>query len=161
MAETVHLFLKLNGEDILGDSTQTSLGRENSIECLQFLHQVKTGRDAASGQTVGKRQHDPITIVKRIDRSSPLLIKGLTKNEVAEGVLKFYRPKPSNGTTEQFYTVEFKQGRVSSVKQYVEDVLNPATAERPPLEEVSFVFTRIVWTYEDGNITHEDAIPGR
>lgn len=34
MAETVHLFLNAAGSDVQGESTQTSPGRENSIECL-------------------------------------------------------------------------------------------------------------------------------
>ena len=34
MAETVHLYLKANGADVKGESTQHSLGRENSIECV-------------------------------------------------------------------------------------------------------------------------------
>jgi type VI protein secretion system component Hcp len=41
------------------------------------------------------------------------------------------------------------------------DTLDPATALRPPLEEVSFVFTRISWTYTNGGITFEDALTGR
>ena len=36
MAETVHLFLKANGTDIKGESTQTSLGRADSIECVYY-----------------------------------------------------------------------------------------------------------------------------
>jgi len=36
MAQTVHLFLKVNGEDVQGESSQTSEGRENSIECTFF-----------------------------------------------------------------------------------------------------------------------------
>ncbi|MEM9158163.1 MAG: type VI secretion system tube protein Hcp [Verrucomicrobiota bacterium] len=32
-------------------------------------------RDAASGKATGKRQHKPVTIVKRIDKASPMLAK--------------------------------------------------------------------------------------
>ena len=40
MAESVHLYLKANGTDIKGESTQTSLGRQDSIECIAFSHEV-------------------------------------------------------------------------------------------------------------------------
>jgi type VI secretion system secreted protein Hcp len=135
MAESVHLYLKLNGQDIRGESSQTSLGRENSIECVQFVQSVSTARDTSTGQAAGRRQYAPIVIVKRIDRSSPLLVKGLAENQVVAAVFKFFRPNPiGDGTTEQFYTIEIKEGRIAGVKTYVLDTLDPATSNRPPLE---------------------------
>ena len=44
MAETVHLYLKANGTAIKGESTQVSLGREDSIECVYFESSVRTAR---------------------------------------------------------------------------------------------------------------------
>ena len=102
MAETVHAFLKAAGSDIKGESTQTSLGRADSIECL-YLEQ-------------------------------PII----------------------SGTTQQFYTVEIKDGRIATMKQFVPDTIVPASSTEPPLEEVSFVFRTITWTYTDGGITHTD-----
>jgi type VI secretion system secreted protein Hcp len=162
MAETVHLFLKANGQDIEGESTQTSLGRENSIECVYFQHEVLTAREAGSGMATGRRQYRPILIRKRIDKSSPLLLKALTQNQVIEATFRFFRPNPTgDGTTEQFYTIEIKGGRIASVRQYVPDVLDLATAQLPPLEEVGFVFHTISWTYTNGGVTHEDSWQAR
>ena len=157
MAETVHLYLKANGSDIQGQSTQTSLGRENSIECVYYEQAVKTAREAGSGMATGRRQYEPLLIRKRIDKSSPLLCKALVENQVIEAKFKFFRPNPTgDGTTEQFYTVEIKQGRIASQKQIVPDTIVPATATDPALEEVTFVFHTISWTYTNGGVTHED-----
>jgi type VI secretion system secreted protein Hcp len=157
MAETVHLYLKANGEDIQGESTQTSLERENSIECLSFIDSVRTARERGSGVATGRRTYEPIMIRKRIDKSSPLLAKALCANEVIDGVFKFFRPNPSgDGTTEQFFTVEIAEGRVNSIERVSPDVIDPAAAAEPPTEEVSFVFHTITWTYEDGGQTHTD-----
>ena len=157
MAETVHLYLKANGADIQGQSSQTSLGRENSIECVYFEQAVRTAREAGSGLATGRRQYEPLLIRKRLDKSSPLISKALVQNAVIEGVFKFFRPNPNgDGTTEQFYTVEIKRGRVSSQKQIVPDTIIPATSTEPPLEEVSFVFHTIKWVYTDGGVEHED-----
>ena len=162
MAENVFLFLKLAGQDIHGESSQTSLGRENSIECFQFTAQGKIGRDPGTGQATGRRQYDPIVIVKRIDKSSPLLAKGFAQNQAATGIFKFFRPNPAgDGTTQQFFTIEFKDGRIASLKDYVIDTLDPVVTTRPPLEEVSFVFSRISWTITDGGVTFEDSLSGR
>lgn len=157
MAETVHLFLKINGVEIQGESSQISLGRQDTIECFFFDQSVTTARDTASGMTTGRRQYNPIIIRKQIDKCSPLLVKALVENQVIEGSFKFYRPNPTgDDSTEQFYTIEIKNGRISSMRNYVPDTLTPDTASLPALEEVSFVFHTISWTYTNGGVTHED-----
>jgi type VI secretion system secreted protein Hcp len=157
MAETVHAFLKANGSDINGDSSQTSLGRENSIECLYFCDAVRTAREKGSGMATGRRTYEPLVFRKRIDKSSPLLAKALCNNEVIECKFQFFRPSPTgDGTTEQFFTVEIAEGRLSHIKRTSPDTIDPASATEPPTEEVGIVFHTITWTYEDGGITHED-----
>lgn len=158
MAETVHLYLKCNGEDIQGDSTQLSLGRENSIECLFFEDSVRTAREKGSGMATGRRTYEPIVIRKRIDKSSPLLARALCNNEVCEGEFKFFRPNPAgDGTTEQYFTVRIAEGRVASIQRISPDVSDPASATSPALEIVSFVFGRITWAYVPSGAEHEDS----
>uniref|UniRef100_A0A832MMF2 Type VI secretion system tube protein Hcp n=1 Tax=Eiseniibacteriota bacterium TaxID=2212470 RepID=A0A832MMF2_UNCEI len=157
MAETVHLYLKANGEDVQGESTQTSLGRENSIECVYMSGSVRTAREKGSGMATGRRAYEPIVIRKRIDKSSPLLCRALCNNEVIEGVFKFFRPNPAgDGTTEHFYTIEIKEGRVAGFHMFVPDTIDPASSTSPPMEEVSFVFHNITWTYEPTGASHHD-----
>ena len=105
----------------------------------------------------GRRQYEPITIRKRIDKASPLLFKAMVENQVIEGKFKFFRPNPTgDGTTEQFFTVEIKKGRISGYKNYVPDTIEPASSTDPPLEEIQFVFHTISMTYTNGGVTHED-----
>jgi type VI secretion system secreted protein Hcp len=159
MAETVHLFLKANGTDIEGESSQTSLGREGSIECLSYEQGVATAREAGSGLATGRRQYQPLVVRKRLDRASPLLLKALTENQVIEGTFRFYRPDPSgDGTTQHFYTVVITQARITGVRQLLPDVLGPDTADDPPQEELSFAVGSIEWTYEPDGITHQDVV---
>jgi len=158
MAETVHLYLKSNGKDIKGESTQESLGRKDSIECISYDQGVNTAREAATGMVTGRRQYQPLVVRKRIDKASPLLMKALTANEKIDAIFKFFRPNPTgDGTTEQFYSVEIKSGHISSLKQLVHDTLRTDSSGDPPIEEVSFVFKDITWTYTNGGITHKDS----
>ena len=157
MAMTVHLYLTANGTKIDGDSTIMSMERENSIECLSFSDSVRTAREASSGMASGERTYEPVSIRKRIDKSSPLLAKALCNNEVIEATFKFFRPNPAgDGTTQQFFTVVITEGRVASILRVSPDVIDPAAANHPPTEEVTFVFGRIVWTYVPDGIEHED-----
>ncbi len=158
MAETVHLTLMANGTQIEGESTQTSLERENTIECVYFEHSVKTAREAGSGMATGRRRYEPVVIRKRIDKSTPLIYKALVNNERVDATFKFYRPSPTgDGTTQQFFTVEIANGRVAGIRDYSPDVIDPVSTNIPAMEEVSFLFEQIVWTYEEGGITHTDS----
>jgi type VI secretion system secreted protein Hcp len=155
MAETVHLFLTANGSSIQGESSQTSLGRENSIECLYFEQRCATGRDA-TGVSTGRRQYDPLMFRKPVDKASPLIARALVENQVIEAVFRFFRPNPSgDGTTQQFFTVSIKQGRIASMRTFLPSTLDPASANQPPQDEVTMVFQNISWSYA-GGITFED-----
>ena len=157
MAETVHLYIKANGQDIQGDSTQFDLGRENSIECLVFKDNVRTARELGSRAAVGRRVHEPVEIVKRIDRSSPLLAKALCKNEKVDAIFKFFRPAPKgDGTTEQFFTVKIENARVDAIERHSPNAIDPAESKAPPLETVKFVYHTISWTYEPSGAEYKD-----
>jgi type VI secretion system secreted protein Hcp len=158
MAETVHLVLKANGTQIQGESTQTSLGRENTIECLAWEQAIETAREGGTAMATGRRQFKPVIIKKRIDKATPLLAKALTENAALEAQFMFFRPNPAgDGTTEQFFTVELKEARIASIKLWVPDATMPAAEAIPPLEQVELVFGNIVWTYNPSGVQHEDS----
>ncbi len=159
-AMPVSLFLKANGLDIKGESSQSSLGRADSIECSSFEMNVATSREAGSGLATGRRQYEPIVCRKRIDKSSPLLAKALVESQKIDGMLKFFRPNPNgDGTTEQYFTVEIKNGRISSLHQYLPDTLNGGKDAGlvAPMEEIAFTFQSISWTYSNGGVVYEDS----
>jgi type VI secretion system secreted protein Hcp len=157
MAMTVHAKLKANGTDIQGDSTIESMERADTIECLSFSDTVRTAREASSGMASGERTYEPIRIVKRIDKSSPVLAKALCNNEVIDGEFRFYRPNPAgDGTTEWYYTIEIQEGRVASITRVSPDVIDPARANAPATEEVTFVFGYIRWEYKPDGVEHID-----
>lgn len=158
MAEAVHLYLKANGREIKGESTIDSLGRKDSIECVHLEFSVKTAREAGSGMASGRRQYEPLTFRKRIDKSTPLLAKALVDNDRIDAVFKFFRPSPSgDGTTQRFFELELEQGRLASQHLVLPDTLIPATSSEPPMEVIGIVFQAITWTYLDGGIQHRDS----
>jgi type VI secretion system secreted protein Hcp len=156
-AETVHLYLKANGSDIKGESTQESLGRKDSIECTYYVQKVITAREAGTGMATGRRQYEPLLCRKRIDKASPRLLQALVENAKVDGVFRFFRPSPKgDGTTQHFYTVQFQDGRIASMEQVLPDTTAPATQSLPPEEEMTIVFHSITWTYTDGGVSASD-----
>jgi hypothetical protein len=65
--------------DVNGDGVADAVATKNSGHATEAAASATTGSskapapvDAASGQTSGKRQHEPITITKETDKATPL-----------------------------------------------------------------------------------------
>ncbi len=143
---TVNLYLNLNGQYVKGESSEKSLGRQDSIEVRYYEQSIAPGQ--------GANKTWSFMIRKRIDRASPLLIQGMLSRAVAKGNLRFYRPNPTgDGTIETFYWVVFEDGLITAVKQVVPETTDPANTSDPPLEEVTIEAGRMQWIITDGGIT--------
>jgi type VI secretion system secreted protein Hcp len=149
MAETVHLSLTLDGQAIQGESTQTSLGRGNTIELLSFEYAVQKDGDA--------KVPGDFKMVSRLDKAFPLIAHGLSANQVAAGTFKFFRPNPNgDGTTEQFFTITAASGKITSYDLWVPATNVPASATQPPLVQYTMSFEQVTLTYTNGAVTQQD-----
>jgi type VI secretion system secreted protein Hcp len=150
-------YLSLTGTKhgpIAGSVTQK--GRENSIEVIGFFHEIVGPRDPVSGRPTGKRMHKPFSITKQLDRSSPLLYDVLTHNEnLSDVTLRLFRPQAS-GVERHAFTVRLANATISSIHLRMLNTRHPKHSRMPELEEVSFAYQRIEWTWTDGNITADD-----
>ena len=159
MAESISLTISSNTVNIPGDHSATSLDRANTIEVVSLEQEIFRPFDRASLQPTGRRIYAPIKFSKRLDRSTPLLRKALIQNEVMEGSFRWFRPNPAgDGTTEQFFTLTFTEGRITRCTLRLPDILNAATANLPPLEDIELTFGTITWTWVSGNIEHTDTL---
>ena len=159
MAQTVHLKLTIDGSDIEGESSISSMEREGTIECSSFRYGIKVPREAGTGMSSGRRQHQPVIVHKRIDKTTPLLIKAICNNEpVDEAKFMFFRPhRGGDGSEQQFYTVILTGGAVIGVSQVSEDAIMSGEHALPMMEEITFNFHTIEWVYEAGGIIHSDS----
>ena len=158
----LNAYLRLKGQ-VQGDikGSVTLAGREDSIMVIGFNHEVVSPRDAASGLPTGKRQHQPLTITKEIDKSSPLLMNALTNNEnLTEVTLRFWQPSRS-GQEVQFYTIQLKNAAIIDIRQEMLNNKYPENMQMKELEHVSFAYQKITWTFEDGGISSSDDWLGR
>ena len=140
--------------DIHGSVTQK--GREKWIQGYAFEYKISSPRDAASGLPTGKRMHSPLKIVKEIDRATPLLHNVLTNNEnLKEVEFRFFRPS-AQGAEQHFYTIKLTNANIAEVKAYM--LLNkvPENMKFPEMEEISFTYQKIEWTWVDGGLTSMD-----
>ena len=157
-AQTVHLTLEIDGNTIEGESTISSMDRQNTIECSSFSWGAFVPTDPASATPSGERRYEPVKVIKRIDKSTPLLAKALTMGQpVTAAEFRFYRPDTEgSGAEVHFYTILLENGYITGISALSEDAIVGGANAPPMMETVSFVFQKITWTYEIGGVVHED-----
>lgn len=142
------LRLQIDGNDVEGECPIESMEREGTIDCQSFDHEMRVPYDPVSFAPAGRRIHGAVTIIKRTDKTSPLLYKALCEGEpVTEAQFRFFRPDPLTGQEEHYSTVLLENGLVVGIRR-----------SYPNLERVTFVYQGITWTYEDGGVTHHDSV---
>ncbi len=158
----LNAYLRLKGQktgEVKGSVTQK--GREGSMMVVAFHHEIVSPRDAASGLPTGKRMHKPLTILKEIDKASPLLYNIMVTNEnIPEATLQFWTPQlkatTGTGSEVQHYTIKLTNANIASMREYEENNKIAANMPLPLFEEVSFTYQKIEWTWNDGGITAMD-----
>lgn len=147
-------YMQLHGQnqgDIEGDCTLP--GREGFIEVHEVTHLVEVPIDQATGQITGSRQHKPLVVRKRTEKSSPKICQALTSGERCRVELRLFRTL-ENGQEQHYYTIVLEDALVAAY--------HPATlADDDHLhEEVAFVYRQITWTYVPEGIEAQDDIGG-
>ena len=137
--------------EIKGGLTQK--GREGAMQCVQFEAEASTPTDLATGHATGRRQHKPIRCVKKLDSASVPLLNALIRGEVLTDVMFKVFATDRAGREAPVYTVALKNASVASVKQSL-------ASDGTVLEEVTFVFTSITYTWEDGKLSASDSLGG-
>lgn len=134
----------------------TEKGRENSILVHAFTNQIISPRDPASGLPSGKRQHQPLVIVKEIDKSSPALWSALVNNEnLTTWVLRFWN-YGVGGPEKEIYTIALTNAAIASMEESMADNTLPGNSGLPLREQLSFTYQKIQWTWTDGSVTAID-----
>ncbi|MGB6744485.1 MAG: Hcp family type VI secretion system effector [Terracidiphilus sp.] len=153
----LNAYLTLKGQKqgaIKGGVTQE--GREGSILVHSFSNEILSPRDPQSGLPTGKRMHKPIFILKEVDRASPQLWEALVNNEnLTQWELKFWSTS-TTGKEKQTYTIELVNASIASIREYMPDNEDPAKANLPLLEEISFTYQKIEWTWMDPTVSASD-----
>jgi type VI secretion system secreted protein Hcp len=149
------LHLELTGEKqgkIEGSCDMT--GREGTIFVTSLNHAVtipyRLGGVGGQSLATGKRIHEPLTITKDLDKSSPKLYMALTTGEVITDLtLKWYRIS-KQGTEEHYFTTQLEDAIIVSISPSV------AEGSGSHMESISFAYKKIIWTWEVDGISAED-----
>ncbi len=144
-----------NGTEIKGSVDVA--GREGSIEVLEFHHEVRIPTDPDTGKLTGTRKHEAMTFVKAYDAASPNLYKAVCEGQTfSEVELKWFRIDET-GSEKEYFNHKLEGVKVCSVKPLMHNVKHKDYERFVHMEEVSFRYQKITWTYLEGNLQASDA----
>jgi type VI secretion system Hcp family effector len=117
MGQTFLLTIVLNKQGVLRGSSKRKEGDldfSKGMECHGFNYDLTTQYDLGSGQLTGRRQHQPITIIREVDSASPLLWSALCSNEgFKTATLSFARP---TGKPAVYQKIELTNGTICKIR---------------------------------------------
>jgi type VI secretion system secreted protein Hcp len=155
MASSAYLTIKGQKQGQINGGVTTA-GHQNTILVHAFSNEILSPRDPTTGLPTGKRQHEPITILKEIDKSSVPLWTALINNEnLTTWQLQFYATDPT-GKEVEVYTISLTNASIASINQSMLDNEIPADAALPLQEEVSFTYQKIQWSWTNPPLTAQD-----
>ncbi|MBM48246.1 MAG: type VI secretion system tube protein Hcp [Roseibacillus sp.] len=151
-------FTDENGEDIVGGVTiEDDREVAESVEVIEFEHEVYIPTDRQTGKPTGVRMHNPVQIVKAYDQASPLLFEACCNGTTLEEVtIKWYRID-ALGAQEEYFNHVLERVRVCKIESYMPNTKDPTKESLTHLEKVSLMYDKITWTYVDGSIETTDA----
>ncbi|MCM0082095.1 Hcp family type VI secretion system effector [Geomonas sp. Red32] len=132
-------------------------GREGSILVYAMDHDVSIPRSSTDGLATGKRVHGALTVTKEYDKSSPKLYQALCTGEHLKNVtIKWYRIT-KQGTEEHYFSHVLEDAIVVKMRPTMPVTLLAANDPYRHMEEVSFTYKKIKWTWEPNGIEAEDS----
>jgi type VI secretion system secreted protein Hcp len=143
-----------NQGEMQGDCTQQ--GRENLILVYALDHNVQIPRDTHTGLPTGQRIHGPLTITKHFDKASPKLMQACCSGEHVDVVLDFFRIN-EKGLEEKYYTIQLIEAIIVSIRDYKPITFLEENRPYRDMEEISFTYEKIIWTYVPDGIEAEDS----
>ena len=130
--------------------------REGTILVQAFDHVVEIPTDDR-GVASGRRAHRPFKITKEIDKSTPMLYQALCMNELLTEVqLDWYR-LDGTGDHELYFSMLMHNAFITRIRPWFPNVLDRANESMKHMEDVSFSYEKIIWTWEPDGIEFEDA----
>ena len=108
----------------------------------------------ASGQPAGKRQHKPISIVKPLDKATPLLMQECSDGKGVDRVEIHLTRVGRDGAQETYLIINMKDVIITS---YDMASGNDASGEpMPPMEQLELTYRNITWTWVEGGAEYSD-----
>ncbi|WP_230353950.1 Hcp family type VI secretion system effector [Lelliottia sp. WAP21] len=143
MANLVYLTLngQLQGLISAGCSSLMSIGNKAQLAHTDQILIYELSHGLTRNQNVN---HQTVVITKPVDKSSPLLNKAITDNEILTCDFDFYRTNRA-GMNELYYKIKLTEATIKDIRLSSPDSLNNPGGQ--PIETVSFTYNSVSWEH--------------
>ena len=151
--------MTVEGSTIRYKAEKSRSGYTDKSEILGYMLELKSPRDAANGQTSGKRQYQPVILWKNSGASSPQFFKTLVTNEIIKKItLQYYKPDEVYKQNELAYTIEFDNVSIAGFRHVRRTPENPEfrAISSGLYDEIRIVFERMTLTDNKAKTTCAD-----
>jgi type VI secretion system secreted protein Hcp len=139
--------------EIRGSNQQQ--GREGTSDIYGIDTGVVQPIDLSTGQPAGIRFHDPLAVLKEIDRASPLLHEALVIGRVLSSVtLDWYRVDPQTQQEDGYYVITLTQARVVEIETFMPVSFLPSNEPYRHMERVAFTYQGVEWKWIPDSSPH-------
>ena len=130
--------------------------REKTIELFSYSHEVKLPTNLHANMGNGPVVHQPISILKELDKSTPKLYRALVEKEcLSTAVLEWFR-YTDQGQELVYFRIELTNAHIISLSPWTPSVENSEKEYLRFMENVSLVYEGITWSWgPDGDITYQ------
>lgn len=130
-------------------------GHTDEVFCQALNFHITIPRDPQSGAPTGQRVHQPASIIKYTDKSSPLLLNAVTSGEILQITANFYRTSTA-GKQENYYEVQFTDVLLVDYRHYTPIALEPDNGPYRDMEEIMFTYRKIETTHKIAGTSGSD-----
>lgn len=139
------------------DGSCTIQGHEKAILVQMVDCTIEIPKNPQTGLPSGKRKHLGMKITKDIDKSSPKIMQALCAGEHMKTVdLKFYRIT-KDGKEEEYYKITLTNAIIVDTRVWVPNCLEETSKPMGQMEDVTFTYEKITWTWVPDGIEAEDS----
>ena len=143
MANTMWLTLNGQAQGLIsaGCASVNSIGNKSQTAHRDQIMVMTVNHGMSRVQNVN---HQCLTFIKPVDKSSPLLGKAITDNETLNCEFSFYRTNRA-GLNECYYTLKLINARISSIHLQVPHTIDDCAGQ--PEEVIELSYESIAWEH--------------
>jgi type VI secretion system Hcp family effector len=143
LAGLTYLTIKGKRQGLISEGclTQSSLGNKALIAHQNQIFIFSLSHSLSREQNVN---HHNLTIIKPVDKSSPLLANAISENESLSCEFEFYRTAKA-GCMERYYLIKLTEAQIADFHLHIPHNVHHNGEE--PQESVSFSYRTITWEH--------------
>jgi len=156
--QNIYVAISANGTVIQGEHPAITVGGIDVTDMLEVLsldHTISRSINQGTG-SLGPIQHGEIRLIKRVNKSSPLLAQAFAQGQTITATINFFRQSAQTGQPELFYTMQVSNGVITSIAPWKTTSTIGGTSSTGELyEAVTLAYQRLTVTDINSGATYQ------